>query len=517
MNEHLPAVLSPSRGASPSHTGHNSRPHFPLPVSPVGSIDSVEPDIVFVDLDGTLIATDLLVESLLQIAKLHPSSLPRIVAAGLRNRIDLKQQVAALVQPNPELLPYRPEVLAFLREQKALGRTIVLATASHVDWATAVARHLGIFDAVLASTDTRNLKGHEKLKAISEFCRQAGHEQFAYLGDARADMPIWQEAARAYVVAPSHRLRTKLPQLGVQAKVLANAPNPWLAILAAIRPHQWAKNLLLFVPIFLSHMVTLPGIISALLAFVTFCLAASSVYVLNDLLDVDADRQHPTKRKRPFASGRLDVAWGVPLSALMMGAAFTVAFVTLPWSFTAWLGVYAVTTMLYSFWLKRLVVIDVMVLAGLYTLRIMAGMMATASPMSEWLLCLSLFLFTSLAFAKRYAELGRLTDQDQHGAAGRGYVAADLGIIESLGPASGYLAVLVLALYINSNAMRSLYSNAWALWMVCPLFMYWITRVWFLAKRRQLSEDPVVFALKDTVSRIVGVGVLVLVLLASFG
>lgn len=513
MSEKLPQPSSHIAGALARREADQiSGPHFTAEVIRETVAD---PQVIFVDLDGTLMASDLLYEALILAAKRGLRHVPAIVSAGLRGRAALKEALSELERPNAALLPYREEVLSFLRAQKAAGRLIVLATASHETWARDVAKHLGLFDSVLASVAGCNLKGPRKLRAIEEFCRQRGFEGFAYIGDSPADLPIWRNSAWAIVVAPSRALAAKVAKLGTPSRVIARQVSRWKAVCKVLRPHQWSKNMLLFVPMFLSHVITLGGIATALLAFVAFSLVASSVYVVNDLLDIESDRRHPKKRLRPFASGALGLAWGPVLAAGLASTSFLLAFATLPMRFVGMMAVYLAITSLYSFWLKRLVVVDVMVLAGLYTLRVVGGALATGSPLSEWMLGLSMFLFTSLAFAKRYAELARLEDEQNGDSAGRGYRVADLGIIESLGPASGYLSVLVLALYINSNAMRSLYVNSWALWLICPLLMYWITRVWFMAKRRQLSEDPVVFALKDGVSRVVGVCVLVLVILGS--
>lgn len=508
-----PGTSSRARGVNSSRASELlAGPHF---VVHANQHEAADPQVIFVDLDGTLVATDLLFEALLLGLKQHPRHLPGLVASAFRGRAALKEKLAGLSQPDASLLPFRGEVLNYLQEQKAAGRTIVLATASHITWAQSVAEHLGIFDSVLASDARYNLKGKNKLRAIEEFCCERGFDRFAYIGDSPADLPIWRKAVRALVAAPSRRLSAKAARRCLPLSVIARRPSAFKAAWKALRPHQWAKNLLLFVPMFLSHVITLRGVVAALWAFVAFSLTASSVYVVNDLLDIESDRRHPKKRRRPIASGALPIPIGLVIAAGLAGAAFVLATMTLPGTFVGLMAVYLAITSLYSFWLKRLIVVDVMVLAGLYTLRVVGGGLATESPLSEWLLGLSVFLFTSLAFAKRYVELARLGDERCDNSTGRGYRVADLSIIESLGPASGYLSVLVLAMYINSAAMRNLYVNSWALWMICPLLMYWITRVWFLAKRQQLSEDPVVFALKDGVSRLVGVCVLVLVILGS--
>lgn len=281
------------------------------------------------------------------------------------------------------------------------------------------------------------------------------------------------------------------------------------SVLTALRPHQWVKNVLVIVPLVTSHQLTDPSkVLAALAAFVAFCLCASGGYVVNDLLDREADRAHPVKRRRPFASGRLSVSAGVVLAVALPLAALGVAAGIGSARFVAALAAYCAVSLLYSAWLKQKLLLDVIVLAGLYTHRVIAGAVAIDVPLSPWLLAFSMFLFLSLAFVKRYAELTRAdglgAGSDIAGASRsasrRNYTPSDLGMIESVGPTGGYLAVLVLALYVNSDQVRTLYRNPAALWLLCPILMYWITRMWFIAKRRALDDDPIVFALRDRVS-----------------
>jgi 4-hydroxybenzoate polyprenyltransferase len=283
----------------------------------------------------------------------------------------------------------------------------------------------------------------------------------------------------------------------------------WHALLAVLRPVQWVKNVLVFVPLLTSHNVfDVPLTLAALRAFVCFSLCASAAYVLNDLADINSDRRHPVKRYRPFASGELSVRWGLGLAIGLLMPAFALALLTLPIGFAGALGVYFAATCLYSFHAKRIAMLDVLLLAGVYTIRVIAGGLATGIVVSEWLMAFSMFLFVSLAFAKRYAELERLLREGEAGASGRGYCVGDIGLIESMGPASGYIAVLVLALYVNGEQMKTLYRSPWPLWLVCPVLMYWIGRLWFKAKRGELNEDPIVFALRDRVSLALGVAIL---------
>ncbi len=275
-------------------------------------------------------------------------------------------------------------------------------------------------------------------------------------------------------------------------------------LVRALRPHQWVKNLLIFVPLILSHHVTdLGGITTAILAFISFSACASCAYLLNDLLDLEADRAHPKKHLRPLASGELSLSWAAALIPALIAIAFGVSWLFLPPLFLAVLACYLGANLCYSGWLKRKPMIDVLILANLYTLRVLAGGVATDVPVSEWLLAFSTFFFLSLAFVKRYSELIRLASEQQPKAAGRGYAVSDLSLLETMGPCSGYLSVLVLALYINSEQVKSLYSHSNLLWILCALLLYWISRLWFWAKRGELLEDPVVFAITDRNSLIV--------------
>jgi len=290
------------------------------------------------------------------------------------------------------------------------------------------------------------------------------------------------------------------------------------AAVAALRPHQWIKNILLFVPLLAAHVWgDLNKVLAAVIAAVAFCACSSAIYLLNDLLDIEADRLHPAKARRAFAAGHLSVPYGLALACGLLVLALTLSATLLPRPFVLTLVVYIVLNALYSTWLKRKVMIDVLLLAGLYVLRLLAGGAANGIPISEWLIALSLFLFTSLAFAKRYAELARVANEGGQTASGRGYRVSDLSMIENQGTTSGYLAVLVLALYLNSGQVRELYRLPSALWLCCPLLMYWINRLWFVARRGELTEDPIVFAFTDRVSLMLALIVAALGAIATYG
>ena len=457
--------------------------------------------IIFVDLDGTLISTDLFGECLVRACVRSPLNFGKLALHAARGRAALKRATANLVSPNVRSLPVRLPVLEFLSELRAEGWTIVLATATDRIWAEKVAEEYQIFDAVVASDGETNLKGSHKRDAIVQYCRRHGYEEFAYIGDSHADFPIWKDAARAFVVRSSTNVAEKLVSSHPCATAIGQPTSTFKAAVKTIRPQQWLKNALLFVPLLLAHQYThLAALFNVIVAALSMSLCASAVYVMNDLLDMESDRKHPIKRYRPLAAGQIHLGTAGGLFACLLVSGFTIAACVLPPAFTFLLAVYVGTSSLYTIWLKKEAIADVMVLSGLYTLRVYAGGVAAGVAVSEWLLTLSIFLFTSLAFAKRHAELMRLQSEGRYRARGRGYVVSDLGLVRTLGAASGYLAVLVFALYTKAESTLTVYTNPAALWLICPLALFWVSRLWLLAVRGQLLEDPVVFALKDRVS-----------------
>jgi 4-hydroxybenzoate polyprenyltransferase/phosphoserine phosphatase len=458
---------------------------------------------LFVDLDGTLIHSDLLLESFFSAIKNDKWNLLRFPGWLQESRSRLKHELALRSNVDVTTLPYNLEVLQFLQAEKQRGRHLVLATASNLTLAQAVAQHLAIFDGVIGSSSTVNMKGVQKLALIQEYCAAQQFEGFAYIGDSRADLPIWEQSQECIVVAPSSSLKQQIQQFRNDSQSIGKKYSRLKALLKILRPHQWVKNILLFVPLLMAHNFTREAWIIALMAFASFCICASGVYVANDLLDLSADRKHPHKKRRPFASGALPLLYGPPLTGVLFLLAFGLSLM-ISLEFAGMLFLYMLITSLYSVWLKRVVLVDVFVLAGLYSMRILAAGVATGIVISPWLASFSFFLFTSLAFAKRYAELARMHDEEGPKQT-RGYETSDLELLQTMGPTSGYLAVLVLALYINSQAMKSAYQRDWPLWLICPLLMYWISRVWLHAKRRILAEDPILFVFSDWVSQIIAV------------
>lgn len=456
------------------------------------------------DLDHTLLSADTFAEQLSTLLLRQPWLIVLVVTWLVRGRSYCKGRIAALAATPPNMWPVRPEALDQIAHDRMQGRTIVLATAAHHRVAGPLAEHLGCFDAVLASDDRENLKSQRKSAAIAKFARDAGWESYSYAGDSAADLAVWADADEIVVVNPTPGLLKRLRGLGKPLSLLGSAQSGWAAVLNACRPHQWAKNLLLFLPMLLAHRGDAPTAIAVGLAFVAFSLCASGVYVLNDIGDVAADRQHPRKRLRPFASGQLSITAGVRLAALLFAGGLGLSANCLPLTFLGLMAVYLVANLAYSSRFKQVPVLDVLMLSCMYALRLEAGAVAAGVLLSDWFLTFSLFFFTSLAFAKRFTELRRLQVAGGSSAAGRGYEVGDIRLLEMLGSASGYVSVLVLALYMNSDQMRSLYGESRILWLVCPIVLFWITRLWLLANRGQIDDDPVVFTLRDRTSLALG-------------
>lgn len=460
--------------------------------------DCVLPPLA-VDMDGTLLLSDTLHESLLALLRVNPLYLFVFPLWLLRGRAHFKRAVARRIVPDPATLAFNEPFLAWLREQHG-RRSIVLCTAADAAVARAVSAHVGVFDDVLSSDGRENLAGDGKAAALVQ---RFGERGFDYAANARIDAAAWAHARQAIVVNAAPAVERAAARVGTVARTFPRSAAPATTALRALRPHQWAKNLLVFVPVLTAHLAFDTGALAhALLAFVAFCLCASSVYVVNDLVDLPSDRAHPRKRHRPFASGALPTVFGMVAAPLLALAAFAIA-AALPSRFLLVLVAYFALTFAYSLWFKRIELLDVVVLASLYTGRIVAGAFAIAVPLSFWLLAFSMFLFLSLALVKRHAELALVREHGRTDAVGRGYRVEDLPLLATLGGASGYLSVLVLALYINSRESAALYDEPQLLWLLCPLLLYWISRVWLLTTRGRMHDDPVLFALRDPASLVV--------------
>ncbi len=451
-----------------------------------------------VDLDGTLVATDTIWESLLVLLKTAPHRVFALFLALLGGRPKLKRYLSTHAPVDPATLPYRDEVLELTREARHDGRPVLLITASDQTTATAVAAHLDVFDEAVGSDGRNNLKAQRKADFLAS---RFGRGGFQYVGDAPADLPVWKAAGEATMVAPSSRTRRNAEQAVPKVTILSERPNKWLAAVKELRPHQWAKNVLLFVPLYFAHAYDdWARVFSAVMAFFSFSFCASSIYVLNDLIDLPADRRHRTKRKRPLASGALAIPEGLVLMVFSLATSLFLAVRFVHTDFVLVIFGYIAFTTFYTFYLKQRLIIDVLALALLFTYRVLAGSVAVQVELSFWLLAFSIFFFTSLAFVKRYSELIQLRRNDERALGGRNYVLADVPVVTAIGPAAGLLAVLVFALYINSPSIQKYYSNPEALWGICLILMYWITRIWFLAARAEMHDDPVLFAVRDKIS-----------------
>ena len=468
-----------------------------------------------VDLDGTLVKSDTLVDSVLALARQKPAEIVRIPSWIAQGKAQFKKHVTSAVTLDVEHLPYNRPLLEWLRAQHGAGRAIFLATAADRRLAERVADYLGIFAGVLASDGQTNLAGKNKLEAF----REHFGERFCYIGNARPDVPVLCACESPMTANPHEALTTGLRRAGkVPAANFEDRSPAVKSWLRAIRLHQWAKNTLIFVPLLLAHAWSVPTVAGGLVAFLSFGLCASATYIVNDLLDIEADRRHPRKRRRPFAAGDLSAIAGVGAVVLMMAAAFALALlvprvilalpgrhgVLLPYKFLEWLLLYTVTTLTYSLYLKRTLLLDVFVLSGLYTVRILAGSAATTVPISEWLGAFSVFFFLSLAFVKRFSELESLRERGGDVPAGRGYHVGDVEQLRAFGTGSMFAAVLVTTLYISNPQTSLLYAHAKRLWLVIPVLLLWLSQVWMLASRGEMHDDPVVWAITSKRSLLLG-------------
>ena len=466
-----------------------------------------------VDLDGTLVRTDLLFEMALSYVRQKPSGVLDLMAWTLRGKARLKTELAARVRLDAATLPYNPELLAELRSQKSAGRKILLVTASPMAAARGVASHVGLFDDVLATEEGVNLSGSTKRDRLVGLFGPAG---FDYVGNAWADIKIWRASREAWLADPYLGVAFAARRVANVTAVFNKRPPLWRTLPRVLRVHQWIKNLLIFVPLLTSHRFVEYWLsMRAAVGFLAFSLCASAIYVFNDLLDLQHDRAHPRKRTRAMAIGNFPINQAVPLvPVLLMLSAFISS--VLPWEFFRALIVYAVMSLLYSWWLKRHELLDVLVLAGLWTIRLFAGSAATGIEPSFWFLSFSMFIFMSLALAKRCSELITVRERRSGPRAhGRDYRIDDLAVLAAMGGGCGCVAVLVFALYVYNPQSRLLYRDREALLMICPLLLYWISRVWLKTWRGEMSEDPVVFAVTDRASRWIAVAAALILLYAK--
>jgi len=472
--------------------------------SSAASSSSAEPStsgnpVLCVDLDGTLIKSDLLWEGIVALLKSNPILLLRVPGWLLSGRANLKRELANRAAIKASQLPYRKEVIDFLREEQASGRRIVLTTASDLQLANAIADHLGIFSSVCASDGSTNLKGRNKAQRLKEMFSADG---FEYVGDSRADLEVWRAAKAGYVVG-DRRLAERASKVTMVRRVFSQPGASLKTWVQALRGHHWFKNVLLFLPLALAHNLTLLAWLRTAIGFVLFGTCASGLYILNDLLDLHSDRGHPWKQKRPFASGDIPIVQGLAIALIFLAGSLTAAFALSP-KFGLCLCGYAVLTLWYSISIKKIVLLDVFLLSSFYSIRLLAGALITATPLSQWFLVFSLFFFLSLAMAKRYSELVHADQLVNSGESGRGYIANDRELILVLGVGSTFASVVILSLYVHSQDVGLLYRNPQPLLLISPIILYWMSHIWLKAHRGELNEDPVTFALRDRLSYAVG-------------
>jgi 4-hydroxybenzoate polyprenyltransferase/phosphoserine phosphatase len=458
--------------------------------------DADRPRPLVVDLDGTLVASDLLIETAFSELGRRPRSLLDMLAALSHGKAALKHRLAAPADFDPSTLPYDPEVLAAIRQASANGRPVYLASASNRRLVEKVADHLGLFAGWFASDETTNLAGIVKAKQLVQAFGEGG---FDYIGNDAADLPVWEKAARAIAIRTPARVKRRLEKSARDVDHLPCERPTWRTWVKLLRVHQYAKNALILVPLLTAHLFTLESVVHALVAIVAFSLCASSVYILNDLVDLQDDRGHRTKCNRPLASGAIPLLHGVIAAPLLfLSSILVAATVSLPF-LGVLLGYFALTTA-YSFVLKRMMLVDVITLAGLYAIRVFGGAVAVDVVISKWLLGFCVMIFMSLALIKRYVELAARRDASLPDPANRDYRTSDLDMVAALAAAAGFNAITVFALYISSASVNALYTRPEILWLVGLLLLYWIARALMLASRRLMDDDPVVFALKDRVS-----------------
>ena len=466
---------------------------------------------IVVDVDGTLLRTDLTIESFLSFGSGQLAETRFLPSWILRGRAVLKRMISDRVEIAANLLPYNDAVLEFLSSARENGRPIYLASAADERYVKAIADHLGCISGVFGSDGTTNLASRARARRLLE---KFGSNGFDYIGSGRNDSDVWAHARHAYVVNAPAAVERRLLLDHADPNVLKKRKQKAQAYLKALRIHQWVKNLLVFVPLVADLRFDTSSIIATSIAFLAFSFAASGIYVFNDLIDLPHDRQHSTKRFRPFASGKIPITHGLVMAPLSIAVGLGLGF-GVSSAFCGMLILYLGITIAYSVRLKRVMILDVLILAALYTVRVLSGSVAIdVNVFSPWLVGFSLFFFLALAIVKRKTELVGRGGVDSGSAPGRGYRGEDLLILSGLAASSAFSAVVMLALYLNSDRVLGLYTSPEYLWLICPLLLYWIGRVLVLSQRGELHDDPVVFAVKDKASIVSGIGVLLTVLLA---
>jgi len=481
-----------------------------IPAIPVGTENALAKPPLCVDLDGTLVRADTLHEQVLALLLGAPWLIFKLLRWVFLGKAHLKSQVGRYAALDPTLLPYDKRVLDFLQQEKDRGRMIVLVTAADRAIAEVVADHLGLFDRVLASDGVLNLKGSAKAEVLN---REFGRN-FTYIGNDRADLVVWAAASNAVVANAPSSLVERVRRISGVELVFPPIGRLWQTLFSAVRPHQWSKNLLVFVPIITANAFLDAGAwLAAAIAFLAFCATASMVYILNDLTDLAADRRHPRKRQRPLASGALSIPAALAMMAALVGCA-----AALSWSTGLFpvILVYAAISFLYTVKFKELLLFDVFTLSFLYSIRLFAGGYVTGYTISLWLLGFTTFLFLALAVMKRVSELMSAHKSGAQRLARRAYLAEDLPFLQAMGVASSFSATVLMALYVQSSEVTIRYQYPAVLWAFVPLALFWQCRLWLSTTRGSMHDDPIVYSAQDWVSWLISAAVVLVIVIAKY-
>jgi len=464
---------------------------------------------LFVDLDGTLIKTDILYESVLLLIKNNFFYLFVLPFWWFKGKSTLKYNIANLVDINPKTLPYNEEFLDYLKQQYQQGRKIILTTATTEKYAKSIADYLGIFTETIASSIDQNISGTEKLNAIKRHS-----DKLIYAGNAVIDLKVFPYAQESIIVNPTYRLKMRLKELSNVTEYFEFKQNNIWIMLKAARVYQWVKNSLLFVPLLMSQQFyDSNATLNVVLAFFSFSLLASATYIVNDLIDIPNDREHVRKKNRPLASGSLSIPSAIVMMLTLFISSFIIA-ININVTFIYGLIFYLALTLLYSFKLKSYILMDAISLSLLYTTRIFVGALVINTIPSVWLIAFSMFMFFSLALIKRCSELQALEAEKKNRTPGRDYTVSDTYILATMGVTSGFMSILIVALYLNDTQSISQYTYPEILWLVCPLLLYWIGRMWIKTFRDEMHDDPIVFTIKDKGSLFCIASVLVIIITA---
>ena len=469
--------------------------------------------ILVVDLDDTLIFSDMLHETFWA-AFSNDYRIPiKSVTWLIRGKEKLKNKLGISAEINVENLPYNNDVINYIKKHRKQGGYTALVSASNQAVAEKIAKFLNLFDEVKGSSENLNLKGHAKAKfLITRF----GVKNYDYMGDSLNDLPIWKNANKAITVNANSSTIKECEKINSNYHHLKSelSQNIFFNYLKVIRTYQWIKNILVFVPMFAAHQLTKDNFIDSSLAFIAFCLIASSVYVINDLFDLNADRAHPIKKLRPFAIGTIPIKNGLIIFLLLFVPGIVISFI-IEFYFFLLVLIYFTLSFLYSIVFKKKVILDICILGILYTFRIVGGGFTTEIQLSFWLLAFSIFLFLSLAAIKRQSELVDLKNRKRINIIGRGYLTNDLPIISTIAISSGFISVLLAGLYINSPDVLALYSKPWTLGVASIILLFWIMNIVFASSRGLVNDDPIIYAIKDNTSRVCFIAI-ILLLISNF-